>query len=58
MNTGYKKLDYVTTFLKPEMIVENLVHWFDADEMEEFCNHLIKDYDLDNYIPLHNIEDD
>ena len=44
----YKKLEKIRDIISDESIIEAMGNYFDSRQMEDFCNELIIDNDLDS----------
>ncbi len=44
----YEKFEKIRDYISDESIIEAMVNYFNSDQMEDFCNELIIDNDLDS----------
>ena len=44
----YDKFEKIREFLSDEIIISNVQSYFCSDDLEDFCNQLIIDYDLED----------
>lgn len=43
----WEKFEKIKDYLTNEIILENVLNYFSADEINAFCDSLITDYDLE-----------
>ena len=44
----WEKFEKIKDYLTNEIILENVLNYFSADEINDFCDSLITDYDLED----------
>ena len=44
----YDKFEKIREFLSDEIIISNVQNYFCSDDLDDFCNQLITDYDLED----------
>lgn len=44
----YDKFEKIREFLSDEIIISNVQDYFCSDDLDDFCNQLITDYDLED----------
>ena len=44
----YEKLEKIRDYISDESIIEAMENYFNSDQIEDFCNELIIDNDLDS----------
>ena len=47
----YEKLEKIREFVSDEQIITDMGNYFNSDQMEDFVNELIINYDLDSEFP-------
>lgn len=47
----YEKLEKIREFVSDEAIITAMGNYFNSDQMEDFCNELIINNDLDSEFP-------
>jgi len=46
----YEKLEKIRKFVKDEKIINEMTSYFSSDDLEDFVEHLIDSYDLDDIV--------
>ena len=44
----YEKFEKLREFLGDKIILENVLNYFDSDQIDEFCNSTATDYDCED----------
>lgn len=44
----YEKFEKIREFLSDEIIIEAMQNYFNSDELNDFCDSMITDYDLES----------